>query len=96
MVDIQSPDEEEMPEQQPLPEGFRLQADSIHCLNIMEAGKFQAYIRQICNNFISVVKKGKDVEEEYWKVVRSIYWVCQAVGSKLLIAEAEPELIPDL
>ena len=33
------------------------------------------------------------MEEEYQKVVRSIYWACKAVGNGSLVTEADPECL---
>ena len=90
---IQSPDEEDMEDEESLLEGFCLQADSIHCINIQKLDEFQAYLHQICADFIQMVKQGREVKEEYRKVMRSIYWACGVVRNSSLIGEADPECV---
>ena len=89
VADIQSPDEEEGEE--PLPEGFHLLEESVHCMNIRESEGFKAYLNEICTEFIKMVRQGCRVEEEYRKVVRSMYWACKAVGNGSLINDVDPE-----
>ena len=89
VADIQSPDEEEGEE--PLPEGFHLLEESVHCMNIRESEGFKAYLNEICTEFIKMVRQGCGVEEEYRKVVRSMYWACKAVGNGSLINDVDPE-----
>lgn len=90
---IQSSDEEDKEEGEDLPEGFWLQADSMHCINIRKADEFKAYVNQICSNLFPMVKQGRDVEEEYRKVVCIIYWACKAVRNSSLIGDTDPECI---
>ena len=91
---VQSPDEEEgEADDEPLPEGFRLQADSVHCLNICKAEHFQAYLQQICGEFVNMVKIGRGVDKEYQKVVRSVFWACQVVGNRSLMNGVDPERV---
>ena len=74
-------EEEEKDEDAPLiPEGFHLLSDDIHCKNIRKAEGFQHYVRAICHQFESIVKKAGNVPINYSKLVKSIYWACQAVG----------------
>ena len=86
---IQSPDEEEDQEDEPLPDGFHLLEESIHCVNIRESDGFKTYLNQICTEFVKMVKQGRCVEEEYQKVVQSAYWACKAVGNGSLVAGAD-------
>ena len=91
---IQSPDKEaDDNEEVPLLEGFHLLKESIHCMNMTQSEDFRAYIHQICNDFIRMVRQGIGVEEEYQKVVRSIYWACKAVGNGSLVREADPKCV---
>ena len=77
-------DEEEWDEDEdappPLPEGFHMLSDDPHCKNIRKAEGFQYYVRAICHQFEGIVKKAGNVEVNYSKLVKSIYWACQAVG----------------
>ena len=43
-----------------------------------------------------MVCQGRGVEEEYRKVVCSIYWACKAVGNGSLVADADPECVAGL
>ena len=72
-------DDEEYDEP-PMPEGFHLLQDDIHCKNIRKAEGFQHYMRAICSAFEPIVKKGVNITTNYTKLVRSIYWAAQAVG----------------
>ena len=93
VADIQSLDEEneEDEQEEPLPEGFHLLEESVHCMNIRESDEFKAYLNEICTEFVKMVRQGRGVEEEYQKVVRSMYWACKAVGNGSLISDADPE-----
>ena len=74
---IQSADEEEEDDQ--IPEGFHLQVESLHCLNMKRAENFQAYLWQIVLEFESVLQAGgTDMQDAYVKIVDSFYWACRA------------------
>ena len=74
-------DEEEEKYDVPLiPEGFHLLSDDVHCKNIRRADGFQHYVKAICQQFEPIVRKAVNVPVNYGKLVKSIYWVCQAVG----------------
>ena len=45
----------------PIPEGFHLLSDDIHCKSICKAGGFQHYVRAICKQFEPIVRKGANV-----------------------------------
>ena len=92
---IQSPNEDDE-DNEPLLEGFHLLEESVHCINIQESDEFRAYLHQICTDLIQMVRQGRNVEEEYRKVVRSIYWACKAVRNASLIGEAYPECVAGL
>ena len=65
---IQSPDEEDDDDDEgagPVPEGFHLLDESVHCLNIGKSDEFKAYCHQICTYLIQMVRQGRGVEEEY-------------------------------
>ena len=44
---IQSPDEDAEEEEEPLPEGFCLQEDRMHCINIRKSDEFRGYLHQV-------------------------------------------------
>ena len=73
-------EEEEEEEEPPLPEGFHLLQDDVHCKNIRKAEGFQHYMRAICNDFEPIVRKGVNIATNYTKLVRSIFWAGRAVG----------------
>ena len=93
VVDIQSPEEDNDEDEEPLPEGFHLLEESIHCINIRKSEEFRAYLNEICTEFVKMVKQGRRVEEEYRKVIRSMYWACKAVGNGSLINDTDPECV---
>ena len=77
MGDIASADEEDEPDT--IPEGFHLQEESPHCVNMQRYEDFQAYLRQVVAEFERLLKSGgKDIEEAYGQVVESFYWACRA------------------
>ena len=49
MGDIASAEEEDDPDD--IPEGFHLQEESPHCINMTRADDYQAYLRQIVLEF---------------------------------------------
>ena len=49
MGDIASAEEEDDPDD--IPEGFHLQEESPHCINMKRADDYQAYLRQIILEF---------------------------------------------
>ena len=70
---------EEMDEEDEIPEGFHLQEESPHCLNMQRAEDFQAYLRQLVLEFERMLKAGGiDMKTEYGKVIESFYWACKA------------------
>ena len=73
-------EEEEEEDEPPLPEGFHLLQDDIHCKNIRKAEGFQHYMRAICNDFEPIVRKGVNIATNYTKLVRSVFWAGRAVG----------------
>ena len=62
-------------------------------MNIRESDEFKAYLNEICTEFIKMVRQGRRVEEEYRKVVRSMYWACKAVGNDSLVTDADLECV---
>ena len=77
MGDIASAEEEDEPDT--IPEGFHLQEESPHCVNMERSEDFQAYLHQVVAEFESLLKSGaKNIEEAYGQVVESFYWACRA------------------
>ena len=87
-------EEEEPEDETPLPEGFHLLSDDVHCKNIRRAEGFILYIQAICAQFEDIVRKGTNVPSNYSKLVKSIYWACRAVGIAS-IEEADAEEVFD-
>ena len=74
---IKSTDEQD--EEDEIPEGFHLQEESPHCLNMQRAEDFQAYLRQLVLEFEKMLKAGgMDMRAEYGKVIESFFWACKA------------------
>ena len=74
---ILSADEQDKEDE--IPEGFHLQEESPHCLNMQRAEDFQAYLRQLVLEFERMLKAGgTDMKIEYGKVIESFYWACKA------------------
>ena len=66
-------------EEDKIPEGFHLQEESPHCLNMQRAEDFQAYLRQLVLEFERMLKAGgMDMKTEYGKVIESFFWACKA------------------
>ena len=62
-----------------IPQGFHLQEESPHSLNMQRAEDFQAYLRQLVLEFERMLKAGGiDMKIEYGKVIESFYWACKA------------------
>ena len=61
MNKIQSPDEDaaEDDKDEPLPEGFHLLEESMHCISIHKAEKFRVYCNQICTDLVQMVRQGR-------------------------------------
>ena len=72
MGDIASAEEDNDPDD--VPEGFHLQEESPHCINMKRADDYQAYLRQIVLEFEQLIKSGTtDVWENYSKVIQSMF-----------------------
>ena len=68
MGDIASAEEEDEPDT--IPEGFHLQEESPHCVNMERSEDFQAYLCQVVAEFEGLLKSGaKNIEEAYGQVV---------------------------
>ena len=77
MGDIASAEEDDDPDD--IPEGFHLQEESPHCINMKRADDYQAYLRQVVLEFERLIKTGAtDVRENYGKVIQSMFWVVKA------------------
>ena len=86
---IRSTDEED--EEDQIPEGFHLQVESPHCLNMQRAEDFQAYLRQLVLEFKKMLKVGgTDMKAEYGKVIESFFWACKAT-KQTICNDAVPE-----
>ena len=83
MGDIASAEEEDDPDD--IPEGFHLQKESPHCINMTRADDYQAYLRQIILEFERLIKSGAtDIWENYGKVIQSMFWAVQANKQTIL------------
>ena len=88
MGDIASADEEDDPDD--IPEGFHLQEESPHCINMTRADNYQAYLRQIVLDFERLIKGGAtNISEEYAKVIQSMFWVVKA-NKQTILNGADP------
>ena len=97
MGDIASAEEEDDPDD--VLEGFHLQEESPHCINMTRADAYQAYLRQIVLEFEHLIKTGAtDVRENYGKVIQSMFWAVKA-NKQMILKGADPdevqESIPD-
>ena len=89
MGDIASAEEDNDPDD--VLEGFHLQEESPHCINIMRADDYQAYLRQIVLEFERLIKSGAtDVRENYSKVIQSMFWVVKA-NKQMILNGADPD-----
>ena len=89
MGDIASAEEEDDPDD--VPEGFHLQEESPHCINMMRADDYQAYLRQIVLEFERLIKSGTtDVRENYSKVIQSMFWAVKA-NKQTILNGADPD-----
>ena len=83
MGDIGSAEEEDDPDD--IPEGFHLQEESPHCINMQRAEDYQAYLRQIVLEFERLIKSGAtNISEEYAKVIQSMFWAVKANKQTIL------------
>ena len=82
---------EEEDKEDEIPEGFHLQEESPHCLNMQRAEDFQAYLRQLVLEFERMLKAGGiDMKIEYGKVIESFYWACKA-NKQTICNDAKPD-----
>ena len=95
MGDIASAEEEDDPDD--VPEGFHLQEESPHCINMIRADDYQAYLRQIVLDFERLIKSGAtDVTEEYSKVIQSMFWAVKANKQKILNGADPDEVLASI
>ena len=88
MGDIASVEEEDDPDD--IPEGFHLQEESPHCINMKRADDYQAYLRQIVLKFERLIKSGAtNISEEYGKVIQSMFWAVKA-NKQTILNGADP------
>ena len=91
MGDIASTEEEDDPDD--IPEGFHLQEESPHCINMTRADDYQAYLRQIVLEFERLIKSGvTNVTENYSKVIQSMFWVVKA-NKQTILNGADPDKV---
>ena len=89
MGDIASAEEEDDPDD--IPEGFHLQEQSPHCINMTRAEDYQAYLRQVMIEFERLIKSGAtDVRENYGKVIQSMFWAVKA-NKQMILNRADPD-----
>ena len=88
MGDIASAEEEDDPDD--IPEGFHLQEESPHCINMTRAEDYQAYLRQVVLEFEWLIKSGAtNISEEYAKVIQSMFWAVKA-NKQTILNGADP------
>ena len=89
MESIKSADEED--EADTIPEGFHLQEESPHCVNMQRAEDYQAYLRQLMLDFERLLKSGAtDMRETYGKVIASMFWAVKA-NKQTILNGADPD-----
>ena len=89
MGGIASAEEDDDPDD--IPEGFHLQEENPHCINMTRAEDYQAYLRQIVLEFERLIKSGAaDVRENYSKVIQSMFWVVKA-NKQTILNGADPD-----
>ena len=87
--DIASAEEEDDPDD--VLEGFHLQEESPHCINMMRADDYQAYLRQIVFEFERLIKSGAtDVQENSSKVIQSMFLAVKA-NKQTILNRADPD-----
>ena len=92
MGDIASAEEEDDPDD--IPEGFHLQEESPHCINMTRAEDYQAYLRQVVLEFKRLIKSGAtNISEEYAKVVQSMFWAVKANKQTILNGADAAEVV---
>ena len=88
MGDIASAEEED--DKDDIPEGFHLQEESPHCINMKRVDDYQAYLRQIILEFERLIKSGAtNISEEYGKVIQSMFWAVK-VNKQMILNGMDP------
>ena len=88
MGDIASAEEED--DLDDIPEGFHLQEESPHCINMTRVEDYQAYLWQIVLEFERLIKSGAtNISEEYAKVIQSMFWAVKA-NKQTILNGADP------
>ena len=88
MGDIASAEEED--DADDIPEGFRLQEESPHCINMTRVEDYQTYLRQVVLKFERLVKSGAtNIAEEYGTVIQSMFWAVK-VNKQTILNGADP------
>ena len=88
MGNIASVEEEDDPDD--IPEGFHLQEESPHCINMTRAEDYQAYLRQIVLEFERLIKSGAtNISEKYAKVIQSMFWAVKT-NKQTILNGADP------
>ena len=89
MGDIASAEEEDEPDN--ILEGFQLQEQSPHCINMTRADDYQVYLWQIVIEFEHLIKSGvTDIRENYSKVIQSMFWAVK-VNKQTILNGADPD-----
>ena len=89
MESIKSADEED--EADTIPEGFHLQEESPHCINMQRVEDYQAYLRQLVLEFEWLLKGGvTDMRDTYRKVIESMFWAVKA-NKQTILNRADPD-----
>ena len=89
MGDIVSTEEDNDPGD--ILEGFHLQEQSPHCINMMRAEDYQVYLWQIVIEFECLIKSGAtDIRENYSKVIQSMFWAVKA-NKQTILNRADPD-----
>ena len=89
MGDITSAEEDDDPDD--IPEGFHLQEESPHCINMMRADDYQVYLWQVVLEFERLIKSGAtDFRENYSKVIQSMFWLVKA-NKQTILNGADPD-----
>ena len=82
---------DEQDKEDEIPEGFHLQEESPHCLNMQRAEDFQVYLHQLVLEFEKMQKTGgTDMRTEYRKVIKSFFWACKS-NKQMICNNAVPE-----
>ena len=89
MGDIASTEEDDDPDD--ILEGFHLQEQSPHCINMTRSEDYQVYLRQIVIEFERLIKSGvTDIRENYSKVIQSMFWAVKA-NKQTILNGADPD-----